>query len=191
VKRFRLLIAAAVLAVFAWACDPLPLVQQIYHHAVYVVGDSITVLSAQQIKDAFRGDDVIVQARPWINVEQGLGLLRSYGGGVAARIVRALGSNDGNPPADFGPQIDEVMAYIHSLNKPVQVWWVNVSTLINPAYAAVNDAISAATLRYRNLRVIDSASVAAAHPEYLYDGLHCNPLGCAVRTELITQAVGR
>jgi lysophospholipase L1-like esterase len=178
-----------VLAVIGLACDPLLAAQQIYSQAVYVIGDSITWMSANQIKADLPGRDVIVQAYPGVTAPQAFPWLVGQGPAVAPNIVIALGSNDGVVPAPFGPQIDQYMQYIDRLAHASKVWWVNVSTVANPAYSAVNSAIAQATRRYSNLRVIDWASYTDSHPTVLYDGVHPDAEGVAVRAAMIRDAV--
>ena len=184
----------AIGAIALTACD-LVQVEQTYSNAVYVTGDSITWLCNGQIRSALPGRDVVIDNYPGATLPMGLGWLKQQGPSVAPHIVVALGTNDGVVPAPFATQIDSVMTYVNSLppkpswSKPYEVYWVNVSTLANPAYSAVNTAIAQAATRYGNLRVIDWKSWADANPQHLVDGVHPDATGCQVRAQMIAQAV--
>jgi lysophospholipase L1-like esterase len=189
-KRWLALLILPAVALFA-GCDLVAL-RHAYNNAVYVMGDSITSLSAgQTVADLHAAGhaDVIMQDYPGVSALQAFPWLVGQGPSVAPNIVVALGTNDGAVPAPFGPQIDQYMSYINSLHKPVHVYWVNVSLVSNPGYAAVNEAIALAQTRYSNLSVIDWATWADGHPWDLYDGVHPNTEGQAVRAAMIASAI--
>ena len=79
----------------------------------------------------------------------------------------------------YSAKIDWMMPNFHG--KPV--FWTNLPCAIEPparaaGCAIVNAALAGAALRWHNLKVIDWASVANSHPEYIKTGdVHYRPAG--------------
>lgn len=119
----------------------------------------------------------------------------------ADAYVVDLGINDTTTPgtatspgyADYGAKIDWLMRQIGS----IPVYWSNLPCKIEPPNRlpgcdAVNSALAAAPARHRNLVVIDWASVANTHPDYVSQSfamVHLNDAGAKAWSGLMSSAL--
>jgi hypothetical protein len=107
-------------------------------------------------------------------------------GGIGEVAFVQLGTNDGQDPAQFGFEIDELMAHLHDVRR---VYWVNMR-LFRDWVPAANAEIAAAATRYPNVRVVDWYDRSTLDPSLVYaDGYHLNPLGQAAMAELFAQTL--
>ncbi len=111
--------------------------------------------------------------------------------------VIALGTNDtaniaAGSTVGMTARIDEVMSVAHG--EPV-LWVDPVTELSSGPWSdagerAFDAALVKALHRYPNLRVLDWAAVAQAG-WFLPDGIHYNPVGCAMRARIIARGLAR
>jgi lysophospholipase L1-like esterase len=106
----------------------------------------------------------------------------------------ALGSATGLGYADYGGKIDWLMRLLTS-SRPV--WWTNLPCGIEPkartqGCLAVNAALKAAPHRWPNLTVLDWATTADGHPNYLLrilGGVHLAGAGGVAWAKLVAKAL--
>lgn len=115
-----------------------------------------------------------------------------------------LGINDAFLPGDthregykgYGAKIDWLLGLLPR-SKPM--WWTNLPCSIEPAKwqqgcAAVNRALAAAPGRWSNLRLLDWATVARGHHEFLrrdLGGIHLSSEGARAWAALVAGALDR
>jgi lysophospholipase L1-like esterase len=165
--------------------------------SVTLIGDSITVLSKDQIKDKIPNVSIFAQTSKHLNQDggqeqaigqgadqkSGLKILEAQKDHLGDAVVIALGTNDiGTPKSQFAGWIDKAMEKIGS-SKPVV--WVN-TYVTNGNYQAINQAISEATNRHSNLTVADWKTKAKLGP----DGTHPTTQGSKIFAQVIADALG-
>jgi len=170
------------------------------------VGDSTTVESYDQQIAAYSElfDDVVVDGGGGRAVLQTLAADPHTGVGAAEAIratgfngcwVVAMGTNDAAniaAGANYSRErvIDSMMASIDP-NASTPVAWVEVFTTKTSGYwqnsnmAAWNDALWSATDRWPNLQILLWSSHAAAHTDWISDGIHHTSQGRVERANWI------
>jgi lysophospholipase L1-like esterase len=115
-------------------------------------------------------------------------------------VVTELGINDTASPgtattqgfARYGAKIDYLMK---SIPTGKRVLWTNLPCRIEPAARltgcrTVDAALTAATKRWHNLKMLNWASVANTHPDYMKaDDVHYTDAGYAAWTKLVMKAL--
>jgi lysophospholipase L1-like esterase len=153
---------------------------------VYVVGDSLTVGAAGQLRADLRNRVAAVRIDAQVSrpASAGIFLLRSAAARSSSVWVVALGTNDGPYPSVMRSYVAKVMRMAGPHRR---VLWVNI---VRPGgYGRVNVALKALEGSYPNYRVVDWARVVAAHRSYLSgDGVHPNARGYQARGALIANA---
>jgi lysophospholipase L1-like esterase len=146
---------------------------------VYVLGDSLTVGMAPYLSPLLPGRPVEIDGKIARTATDGLAIVATRRASLPPTVVVALGTNDVESPDQFAAVIDQMMALLGHR----RVIWVNVAS---PTGHAFNRDLDAAKGRYRNLEVLDWASLMAAHPEDLvFDHIHCTQAGYQLRAAVI------
>lgn len=157
---------------------------------VLVLGDSISVMSADDYVMQWERDDVHL---PVVNAVFGAGVCSGTGGADDAywqsrvpnvlssvspsTVVVELGTNDGACADEYGRHINQFMALLPT---DKLVLWVNVGDRV-PEAPVLNAAIDEAQKRFHNLRVADYHTHFADHPEWFpaAPNVHLNAAGQA------------
>jgi lysophospholipase L1-like esterase len=146
---------------------------------VYVLGDSLTVGMAPYLPSLLPGRSVEIDGKTGRTATDGLDILATRQAPLPPTVVMALGTNDVESPEQFTAVIDRTMALLG----PRRVIWVNIAS---PTGQPFNRDLDAARIRYRNLEVIDWASIMAARPEDLVaDHIHNTGAGYRLRAEVV------
>jgi lysophospholipase L1-like esterase len=152
---------------------------------VYVLGDSLTVGMAPYLPALLPGRSVEIDGKTGRTATEGLDILATRKAPLPPTVVMALGTNDIESPEEFTAVINETMARLG----PRRVIWVNIAA---PRSQPFNVDMDAARTRYRNLEIIDWASVMTAHPEDLVaDRIHNTDAGYRLRAEVIAWVLER
>ena len=162
----------------------------------YLLGDSVVAWSVSAIRNRL-GDSVVIDAvacrgavascsmpgegRP----PSGLSTIRAQRGRLGDLVVIELGYND-------RPQrraIDRVMQELR--DQDVQrVAWINLSER-RSGYRDTNRALTAASLRWPELRVLDWRSYSAGRSSWFIDGVHLTAKGKLAFAHFLARSLAR
>lgn len=180
-SRFSGRTLAVVVAVLVFVVGLVGCTRQGERGSVLVIGDSLTVAATDQ---GLTSDGWDIDAQDGRTTPEGIEVAENRDAGRYRRVIVALGTNDGDDEATYERRVDQMMKV---LGPEPDVVWVNVDTH-TPELAnrrAVNQAIQAATDRYRNLRVGDwdhyVTTVDGFGAMRTGDGVHYTPEGSEVR----------
>ncbi len=193
---------AAVFATSVTACGKHSPAAETLHirkpGVVLVVGDSLLFQSAKAVEAAGKaaGWRVVVDGRPGSKITGGFSV-DSWPAALAALVrtekpdvaVVELGTNGCGNCTTTAAAIDADLTPLRHL---ARVYWVNVkeNSPIPPDPRAMNAAITDATTRWPNLRVIDMNARFADHPELLQsDHIHFLPAGEVAFAKLVVDSL--
>ena len=162
---------------------------------VYMIGDSITFLSQNYIKDAMPNITINARSGIWFsrhtNEYGASGTERIAEMGDQSILVFALGSNGGVSNDD----IDKLFAALEGKNVKIILMTIYYSA----GWASVqmdnsNAIVKATAEQYDNVTYLDWYTTAAAHPGYVYntrsDHVHpTNPDGMRAFAETVKSAI--
>ncbi len=158
---------------------------KLYANAIEVtfVGDSIFLASAQQIIDVFPKAVIDAnEARQLYNSVSDIESLKAKNK-LAPTVITLLGTNG----AFTKGQLDD---YIEAIGENRMIYFVLISP--NRAWTQqVNNELFKAAQRYGNVRLIDWASVANTHPDWLLDEFHPNEKGSLELAKLMANELYR
>lgn len=179
-RRARALLITALVGVtlVLSSCTPL-----------LMVGDSITVGTKDATNSQLtpQGWSAEIDGQVGRTTDQGLQVIKAKRGSMEHFIVE-LGYNDAGNTTVYR---DRLLAILDELRGAKQVWLVNL-TESRSYYASANQIIAVAPLYYPNVKVVDWASVAKAHPEAIQsDGVHMTATGYQLLADTISAAVGQ
>jgi len=154
-----------------------------------MVGDSITVGTKDSTNGQLtpQGWTADIDGQVGRTTDQGLQVIRAKRGSMEHFIVE-LGYNDAGDPTTYR---DRLVAILNELHDAKQIWLVNL-TESRSYYVTANQMIAIAPLYFPNVKVIDWASVAKAHPEAIGpDGVHMTATGYQMLATTIANALGQ
>jgi hypothetical protein len=162
----------------------------------YLLGDSVVALSLSAIRNQF-GDSIVIdalacrgavsscampgEARP----QSGLSTLRAERGRLGDLVVIALGYND-------RPQrraIDRLMQELRDQGVR-RVAWINLSER-RSGYRDTNRALTAASFRWPELRVLDWRGYSAGRSSWFIDGVHLTAKGKLAFAHFLARSLAR
>jgi lysophospholipase L1-like esterase len=150
---------------------------------VYVLGDSLTLGMVPYLPPLLPGRRVDIDGKIGRTATDGLAIVATRRASLPPTVVVALGTNDVESSDQFAAVIDQIMALLGNR----RVIWVNIAS---PTARPFNRDLAAARARFRNLELIDWASLMAAHPEDLvFDHIHCTPAGYQLRAAVTAWAL--
>jgi lysophospholipase L1-like esterase len=194
--RLRIVvIAAAAVVVAGVVVDTITAPLHIVHGShrtleqgtVTLVGDSLNVGVEPYLEQELRGWDVgtdDVVGRP---TATGVDRLGSQAATLGRYVVISLGTNDPESAAGaFTAAIADVLGIVGERRC---VLWATIHR-DGDAYESFNDALHAAAVRNRNLRLVDWAGMVRAHPGWLVAyGVHATPEGYRERANAVVAAM--
>ena len=162
----------------------------------YLLGDSVIAWSTSAIRNRL-GDSVVIDAlacrgavsscvvpgerRP----PSGLSTIKAQRGRLGSLVVIALGYND-------KPQrrsIDRVMQALRDQGVR-RVAWINLSER-RSGYRDTNRALTAASLRWPELRVLDWRGYSAGRGSWFIDGVHLTAKGKVAFAHFLARSLAR
>lgn len=162
---------------------------------VYMIGDSITYLSQDIIKEVLPNITINARSGIWFsrhNSQFGAsGTERIAAMGNQSILVFALGSNGGVS----GDDIDALFAALEGRDVKIILMTIYYSAgWASTQMDHSNAAVKAAAEHYDNVTCLDWYAAAAAHPEYVYntssDHVHLtNPDGMRAFAEVVKEAI--
>lgn len=155
--------------------------------AVFVVGDSVVLGAEPQLRAAFGGWALTLDAAVSRFTREGIDVLRTRRAEVADIAVVALGYNDG---IDVEPFRAVAGALLDELAGLPLVVWINLRAT-QPYYAADNVVLAELAAARPNVVVADWATASAALPpeEFAADGLHLGPVAAQAMADLVSTTV--
>jgi len=153
-------------------------------------GDSLSVGTDLFLGRYLRGWNVRSLTAISRHADEVPGALRSLGSSLPRVIVVSAGTNDDPGRVSGFARIVRETLGIAGPNRCV-VW----STVVRPpyqgvSYAGYNRALAAIARRHRNLRVLDWAAMAQAHPSWFgRDGVHPSMTGYRARAAAVARLV--
>lgn len=126
------------------------------------------------------------------HASEGAAVMRSYGSALPRVIHVSLGTND--DPGDRRGFRRAIRAVMRAAGASRCVVWANI---VRPAYRGVsydgyNRVLGSEARRRDNLRVLNWARMARAHPEWLADdGVHVSAEGYRARAKAVARSVRR
>jgi lysophospholipase L1-like esterase len=168
--------------------------------SIYLQGDSLTVPITGLLARLLPRDTLTISAKNGRPLRIGLSLLtqRAKNQGLPQVVVMEMGSNDDPAmPSAFARMINQTMTVIGSDRCAV---WVDLyqratkkvgkKLVAYNVYDRLNNVISTASARYKNLAVVPWATTARRHRSWFGpDGVHPSDAGSAVFAQMIAAAV--
>jgi hypothetical protein len=157
-----------------------------------VNGDSLAVGTAPYVPGMLRGWSVRQTNEIRRHAPEGPPILRAYGRSLPRVIVMSLGTND--DPRSTGAFRQAVRDTMSIAGPRRCVVWVNIvrPPVAGTSYAGYNRVLSEESRPRDNLRVVNWAKMAAAHPEWFGgDGVHPSATGYQARAAAIARSVKR
>jgi lysophospholipase L1-like esterase len=190
-SRFRSLIllgvVAAVVGLGIWLWRDLSA-----RPAIYVVGDSITSLSAGSISTALSnaGYDPTIRATPGVKIGQAQNEVMTLAQNQPHAWIIELGTNDAG--ANDNTWLLPFLAEWNSVAPASCVIYVTISPRAGPVGTKINAAIQNLAATHRNVHVLDWGNVEYSNPSWVYpDQIHPTPQGQAALASLETQELQR
>ncbi len=157
-----------------------------------VNGDSLAVGTAPYIPGMLARWNVQQTTAISRHAPEGPPILRGYGRSLPRVIVMSLGTNDDPRSTDaFRQAVRDTLSIAGSKRCVV---WVNIvrPPVAGTSYAGYNRVLSDESRPRDNLRVVNWAKLARAHPEWFgADGVHPNATGYQTRAAVIARSVKR
>lgn len=150
------------------------------------IGDSVMLGSAMEIKQVL--PDCYIDAKVSRYVGDGVGIIKQMDskGILGHTVLVALGTN-GPLDGQYEKQTKEFLKY---LGPDRQIYWVNTYCPKTGWQDSNNAYLQKIAAEHSNVHIIDWASIAAQHPEWLSgDGIHPNDQGTKVYAQLIHDTI--
>lgn len=150
------------------------------------IGDSVMLGAAMELKKVL--PDCYLDAKVSRYVGAGTGIAKQLAsqGLLGHTVLIALGTN-GPLDGQYEQQTEQLLAY---LGPDRQIYWVNVYCPKTGWQDSNNAYLKKIAAAHPNVHIIDWATVAAKHPEWLSgDGIHPNDEGTKVYARLIRDAI--
>jgi hypothetical protein len=151
VRRVFAVIVLVVACSALGACVPIPAPPP-SDPRLFIVGDSVSLGAQPAIRDRLtRGGWWVKQISvESLHTHQAVGIVDANRQWIGDVVVVQLGTNDGGDP-QFAAWIDQLMSRLKDVPR---VYWINLRSFRGFVPTA-NSMISAATKKWKNLRVID------------------------------------
>lgn len=150
------------------------------------IGDSVMLGSAMEIKQVL--PDCYIDAKVSRYVGDGVEIVKQMEakGLLGNTVLVALGTN-GPLDGQYEQQTEEFLKY---LGPDRQIYWVNVYCPKTGWQDSNNAYLQKIATEHNNVHIIDWASIAKQHPEWLSgDGIHPNEQGTKIYAQLIHDAI--
>ena len=148
-----------------------------------MLGDSLTVGMRPYLARLLPGRSVEIDGKIGRTTTDGAAIVATMRASFPPTVVVALGTNDAESAQQFSALVNQIMALLGAR----RVVWVNIA---KPGDQAFDNDLNLAKSRYRNLEVIDWASIMAAHPQdLLADGIHCTDAGYRLRATVLASVL--
>lgn len=150
------------------------------------IGDSVMLGSAMALKQVL--PDCYIDAKVSRYVGAGVDVAKQIDsqGLLGHTVLVALGTNG---PLD-GQYEEQTEAFLKYLGPDRQIYWINAYCPKTGWQDSNNTYLKKIVATHPNIRIIDWASIAAKHPEWLSgDGIHPNDSGTEAYAKLVHDAI--
>lgn len=150
---------------------------------ITAVGDSVMLGAAGALQKAIPGIDIDAKESRQLSAAGEILSDKAAAGILGSTVIIALGTN--GPFSETDGQ-----ALISQIGPDRKIYWVLTYGKTLGWQENVNDTIRALASENPNIAIIDWPSLAAQHPDWLYeDGIHLNPEGEAGYAKMIRDAL--
>jgi peptidoglycan/LPS O-acetylase OafA/YrhL len=147
------------------------------------IGDSVLKDTAADLQEVFQS--AYMSAKVGRQVDEAPALIKSLKSKnkLSDNVLINLGTN--------GPlKTKHIAAIENAVGKKRHIFWVNVHVPTKTWEGPVNQALTDATKKYKNLTIIDWYTPSKNQPSWFYgDHVHPNPSGSVEYTTIITKAI--